>query len=211
MLSGMAHNVAYFFAEKNVIEKEDVEVYAYGYEILFAEAINWLIAAVIAIATGSILITAVYMLSFMQLRESIGGFHAKTHTGCIALSTVVYAICLWLVYVIPESFYIPITAVGLAIHNISVFILAPVEHPNKPLSDKEVKRYRKRGRILSIVYSVVCIVLVLIQKSFLTGYGLAVLLGMLSASVSMDAEYILQKKRKNIKTNEERRKRDEEV
>ena len=58
MLSRLAHNAAYFFAEKNVIKKEDIDIYAYGYEILFSETISWIIAGIIAIATKSVLLTA---------------------------------------------------------------------------------------------------------------------------------------------------------
>lgn len=194
MLSRLAQNAAYFFAEKDVIKKEDIKIYAYGYETLFSEVISWIITAIIAIATKSVLETMVYMISFMQLRESIGGFHAKTHLGCIIISTVVYVVCLFLWFYTPYEWHRVIIVSGLILHLIFVLAIAPVEHPNKPFSEKEAIKYRKRGCILSFVYSSISLMLIILPWSICSVLSYAIVLGLLSASVSMTTEYLRQKK-----------------
>lgn len=192
MLSRLAQNAAYFFAEKDVIKKEDIKIYAYGYEILFSEAINWIITIIISIATKSVLKTIVYMISFMQLRESIGGFHAKTHLGCIIISTVVYVLCLFLWSYTPYEWHRVIIVSGLILHLILVLAIAPVEHPNKPFSEKEAVRFRKKGCILSLIYIDISLLLMMLPWNICSVYSYAVLLGLLSASVSMEIEYLRQ-------------------
>lgn len=197
MLSRLARNAAYFFAEKDVIKKEDIKIYAYGYEMIFSEVISWIITAIIAIAAKSVLETIAYMICFMQLRESIGGFHAKTHLGCIIISTVVYVMCLALLYYTPFEWYKMIIISGLILHLILVLAIAPVEHPNKPFSENEAIKYRKRGCVLSFAYSSISLILIILPWDICSVYSYAVLLGLLSASVSMAVEYLRQKKEQN--------------
>ena len=196
MLSKIAQNAAYFFVEKNFVKKEDEKIFAYGCEIFLSEGINWLITIIIAIATRSIAETALYMIAFVQTRESIGGFHAKTHLGCIVISTVVYVICLFLIYSTPQNFYWSIMVGILLLHNGAVFKIAPIEHPNKPFSDNEKIRFRKKGRFLSSIYSGISILLMIVPLEICQRLSYSILLGLISASVSMVAEYMIQKTKK---------------
>lgn len=194
MLSKAAQKLAYFFAEKKIIQQEEKEIYAYGYEILLSEAINWLITIIIAILTKRIGETVVYMLAFMRLRGALGGFHAKSHWGCILISTVVYVFCLFIVSLTPAELFWILTAAGLVLHMLLVFTIAPVAHPNKPfVSEREYKVFRKKSIILSFVYGISCAVLTVMPWEILKTYGCCIVLGMLSASISMAVEYTAQK------------------
>ena len=48
MIAKLAKSTAYFFVEKQVVKKEDEEVYAYGMELLYSSILN------IAVATSSV-------------------------------------------------------------------------------------------------------------------------------------------------------------
>lgn len=196
MISKSAQRLAYFFVEKNVIRPEDKEVYAYGYEILISETINWLITIIIAVLTRSIAETVVYMLVFIHLRGAVGGFHAKSHLGCIVISTVVYLICLLIIHQTPMNIYFILMMIGLLYHMGSVLAIAPVAHPNKPfVSHTEFLKFRKKSCLLSLIYGATCIILIILPIGVLKIYGYCILLGMLSASISMTIEYILQKQK----------------
>ncbi|MGN0150005.1 MAG: accessory gene regulator ArgB-like protein [Clostridia bacterium] len=194
MFSQLSRRLAYFFVEKNIIKSEDAEIYAYGYEILFSETVNWIITGIIAIVTGTIAETLVYMLAFMRLRGALGGFHANSHIGCIVISTVVYISCLYIINQTSTNIYWFLISAGLALHMALVFAIAPVAHPNKPFVDKDERlKFRKKSCRLSIVYGMICIIFLLTPSKILKTCSYCILLGMLSASISMMVEYIRQK------------------
>lgn len=198
MFSRLAERVAYFFVEKNIIRLEEKEVYAYGYEIMLSEIVNWIITIIIAVITGTIIETFIYMLAFMRLRGAVGGFHANSHMGCIIISALVYILCLYIIYQTPMDIYWILVGVGLILHMELVVTIAPVAHPNKPfINEWEYLKFRKKSCRLSFIYSGICIMFFLSSLQVLKVYSYCILLGMLSASISMLVEYIRQKHNKN--------------
>lgn len=198
MISKAAERLAYFFAEKNIIKSKDVSVYKYGYEIMIAETINWLITIIIALFTQKIIETIVYILAFMRLRGALGGFHAKSHWGCIIISTAVYILCLSIVCLTPIKIYWILIAVSLILHMVLVLTLAPVAHPNKPfINEAEHLKFRKKSIRLSVIYSVITMILTALPWEILKIYGYCIVLGMLSSSISMAIEYTIGQKNKN--------------
>lgn len=193
MLSKLAQNAASFFVKKGLIKKEDKEIYVYGLEVLISEALNWLICIIIAIATGKLLETVFYMIAFMHLRETIGGFHANSHYGCIIISTLVYVACLWLICMTPPGWYVVLVVVGLLIYMSQIYLIAPVAHPNKPFaSGREIQVFRRRSIKNSLIYCGVCVVLMLLPWEMSRVLSYCILLGMLTASISMTVEYTIQ-------------------
>lgn len=194
MFSRLAQRLAYFFVEKNVIKINEIEVYRYGYEILIAETVNWIITIIIALFSRTIIETSVYMLAFMRLRGAVGGFHSKSHIGCIIISTIVYVLCLYIIYRTPMELYWILIIIGLILHIVLVKAIAPVAHPNKPFIDEqECLRFRKQSYKLTFVYSSMCIMIFLSSSSTLKVYSYCIVLGMLSASISMLVEHIRQR------------------
>jgi accessory gene regulator B len=122
--------------------------------------LNWIITGIIALFTGEIIGTFVYMLAFMRLRGALGGFHANSHMKCIVISTVVYVLCLYIINKTPVSIYWILTIAGLAIHMGLVAAIAPVAHPNKPFVNyDEYLKFRKKSLKLSFIYGGIVIAL----------------------------------------------------
>lgn len=198
MFSRLAWRLAYFFEKKNIIKPEDIEIYAYGYEIMISETVNWIITVIIALFTGKIIETFAYMLAFMRLRGALGGFHANSHIGCIVISTIVYIGCLCLITQTPMNMYWMLIGAGLILHMGLVLAIAPVAHTNKPfINEVERLKFRRKSCGLSSTYGVICIMLLFIPLQILKKSSYCVLLGMLSASISMAVEYVRQRKNKN--------------
>lgn len=194
MLSEFARNITYFFVKKNLIKKDESEIYKYGCEILLAEIINWLITAVIAIFTHTILESAVYMLVFIQMREAIGGFHAKTHMGCTVLSAIVHIVFVFLIIKTPMDLYWILVTAGIVLHMVLVLLAAPVAHPNKPFTDeREYVKFKRRSYGLSVLCSLISVLLMIMTYEICRVFSYCIMLAMLSASISMMVEYIIQK------------------
>ena len=194
MFSRLARRLAYFFVEKNIIKPKDIEIYAYGYEIMLSETVNWIITIIIALLTGKIIETFAYMLAFMRLWGALGGFHANSHIGCIVISTVVYIGCLCLIIQTPMGIYWMLISAGLILHMGLVFAIAPVAHPNKPfMNEAERLKFRRKSCRLSAIYGGFCIISITSSLQMLKVCSYCIILGMLSASISMLVEYIRQR------------------
>ena len=82
MIAKLAKSTAYFFVEKQVVKKEDEEVYAYGMELLYSSIFNIALAAIIAIITNTIYPTAAFLITFIVIRQYIGRQNAKYGFQC---------------------------------------------------------------------------------------------------------------------------------
>lgn len=188
MIAKLAKSTACFFVEKQLVKKEDEEVYAYGMELLYSSILNIALAAIIAIITNTVYPTAAFLTAFIVIRQYIGGYHAKTHLGCMSIFAVVLCCFAVLSRYIPTECEILISMPAIGLSMFLILKFAPVEHPNKPLTDKEKSRLRKSG----IISAFTVFILVLIMSVFTSTrrYGMYISLGQLTASTAMLCEII---------------------
>lgn len=192
MIAKLAKSTAYFFVKKQVVKKEDEEVYAYGMELLYSSILNIVLAVMIAIATNTVFSTAAFLITFIIIRQYIGGYHAKTHFGCMLILAVVLGGFSVLTECIPKQFEIWISVISIIMSIILIFRFAPVEHPNKPLSVNEKVRLRKRGLISAFIVSM--FIFVMIVFTVTRRYGMYISLGQFTASTAMLCEIIKHKR-----------------
>lgn len=195
MIAKLAKSTAYFFVEKQVVKKEDEEVYAYGMELLYSSILNIALAAIIAAVTNTVFPTSAFLITFIVIRQYIGGYHAKTHLGCMTILAVVIGCFVVLTRYIPKEFEIWISGLFTLMSIILIFKFAPVEHPNKPLSDNEKLRLRKCGIISAFIVFVLIFAMVIFTKT--RRYGMYISFGQLTASTAMLCE-IIKHKRNNV-------------
>lgn len=188
MIAKLAKSTAYFFVEKQVVKKEDEEVYAYGIELLYSSILNIALAVIIAIITNTVYPTATFLTTFIVIRQYIGGYHAKTHLGCMSIFAVVLCCFAVLSRYIPAECEVWISMLSVILSIFLILKFAPVEHPNKPLSDKEKSRLRKDGIISA--FTVFILVLVMSVFTSTRRYGMYISLGQLTASTAMLCEII---------------------
>ncbi len=188
MIAKLAKSTAHFFVEKEIVNGEDEEVYVYGMELLFSTLFNIVLAVIIGVATSSMLETAIFLAAFISVRQCIGGYHAETHLGCISIFGVVLIAFAVIVKLIPDKFLISISIISAIVSFILVLLFAPVEHPNKPLSDKEKSMLRKKGITLLIIISAV--ILILVTFPALRRCGMYISLGGVTSAVAMVCQKI---------------------
>lgn len=188
MIAKLAKSTAHFFYEKNIVKQEDEEVYAYGMELLYSSIFNIFLAILISAATNTFLPTTVFMFTFAISRQYIGGYHAKTHFGCMSILTVVLIIFSILSKNIPINFEIPISSIVTVISIILVILFAPVEHPNKPLSDNDKIRLRKNGILCIFIISI--IIMSMNTFAITRRYGMYISIGIFTSSAAMLCEII---------------------
>lgn len=108
---------------------------------------------IMGIITGSGWETCIYLSVFCGLRRFCGGYHARTQRGCRCASFLTYLVFLFgsRMFEKIDTVFWGWTLVLYMFCFLNVLCLAPVEHPNKPLTDVDRKRNRKRSLVGTIL------------------------------------------------------------
>lgn len=132
------------------IDDERAEIIDYGIHLVIGEIPKFFIIMVIAYLLGILKLTLLTYILLMPYRGSSGGFHLKTHIGCIIGTTVFYSgIVLLSKYLILEGILKYIITLGIWIFGmIMVAIYAPADTENQPIISR---KERKKKKILSYI------------------------------------------------------------
>ncbi len=182
MIARLSKRIASFFVCNRIIQEEDKEVYEYGLQLLLSTVLNGLISLFLAIISGTFINCIFYLIAFVVIRKSAGGFHAETHWGCCCILAVVLSVFIALTKLVPHNFYTIISIFSVVFSLAAIIALAPLEHPNKPLSDIDRRRLRK----VSLIYTaIICVLVVAFKLINYESIMVSIALGLLTASSSL--------------------------
>ena len=187
MIDQLSMSIARFFVNKKLIPKDELDSYAYGYQVIIISIINWSSILIIAILTHSLIDTLFYMLPIVILRRHTGGYHARSYAQCYILSVSFYLIVLLLTRFIPDSAVYVIAPVLSMITYIPILKYAPIEHANNPQSKKRMIRHRRSCVVLSSIFLAISIALLFTKY---TALSCCVSLGMFQVCVLLLTEHI---------------------
>ena len=119
------------------IDDEKAEIITYGIELIIGEIPKIFLLFVLSFILGIGWYTVFAYVALIPYRASSGGFHLKTHVGCIIGSSVFYY---GIVYII--------IGIALVFGVIMVSLYAPADTENIPIISK---KERKRKKILSYI------------------------------------------------------------
>lgn len=161
VIEKMAKKLAYNYVDKKMIEEADEEVCVYGLELLISSMISIGVVLAISIVYSRLIQGMVYLIAYCTLRSYSGGYHADTHMKCIStfvgsfviiLNFVKYVDFLW-------SFYICIL---LLFCNVIIFLLAPIDATNNPISLRSKGKMKEKARGCIISFTLIALTLWLI-------------------------------------------------
>ncbi len=143
----MINNLSKHFADKllsnGTITQEEHELYIYGLFMLLSQVMFFIVICIIGLALGCILESIIFYIAFMFIRKYAGGYHAATETRCEILSTLSLLACVVVIKLSKTyDFEIALSVITL-LSAIFIFVLCPLDTPEKPLSEKEYKYFRK--------------------------------------------------------------------
>ena len=150
----------------------------------------------ISMVFGAVLESLCFFIGFFLCRKFSGGYHAATYTKCHILFIINQIAFLLLLNCINNNYYWLATIVAIIISIIIIFLIAPIDHPNKPFTTKEMIKFRKRSKYFAIVLVPAYILFYLIDKN--NPFSFCFSIGVLSVSLSL--LYAFFERRKN--TNE---------
>lgn len=190
MIIRLSKRMASFFVHRNIIEKDDKEVYEYGLQLLLSTVLNTAAALLLAIVSGAVIPCLFYLSAFVIMRKSAGGFHAKTHLGCCCILIAVQCCFIAFIKFAPVEIYTMVSGLSLIVSAAAILLFAPLEHENKPLSDKDKVRLRK----ISIAYMLIISGLIILFGVLnLRQIMVSTALGILTSSGSILATKIQEK------------------
>lgn len=132
------------------IDDEKAEIITYGIELIIGEIPKIFLLFVLSFILGIGWYTVFAYVALIPYRASSGGFHLKTHIGCIIGSSVFYYGIVYLSKFIILNLvqkYILIV-IALVFGVIMVSLYAPADTENIPIISK---KERKRKKVLSYI------------------------------------------------------------
>ena len=144
---------------KNMPEVDDerAEVIKYGLQLLVGEVPKIFIMMGIAWALGILKLTLICFCMMLPYRMYSGGFHLKTHLGCIIGNSIMYTGNAFVsqLFVIPVMWKIVVSVILWVFAIIMIYLYAPADTEDVPVI---AKRERKKRKVIS--YVVVSVMLV---------------------------------------------------
>lgn len=148
-----AGSISFFLYQKGMIEKDDMDIYQYGFEIFIDSFLEIIMLLLLGILWRKLPETVAFVGTFAILRRYTGGYHASTKTRCVLLTIAIYAVNIGISGVLwrgKEYWILALAMIGALI----IWMSAPVSHTNKKLDKEQKMRCKKISRGISLFYLV---------------------------------------------------------
>lgn len=132
MYSHLSNIIANILLKNNSIEKDYVEVYAFGIEKMVSNFFGMLFLLIATWILKAPTEMVIFYFGFKHLRIYSGGYHARTYTTCNIIYILVFAFAV-LFSRIMESQSLAIWLLIFSI--VSTILLSPIENPNNPIQE----------------------------------------------------------------------------
>ncbi|MEE1076600.1 MAG: accessory gene regulator B family protein [Acutalibacteraceae bacterium] len=183
MMDSVSEKCIEFFVDNDIIKNEDKELYQYALSITISAVIHILTIIVLGITFSLVVESIIFYMCFIAIRKFAGGYHAKTARSCYFFSvllSVILLIILKLLICNMSSVIKIITITVSLISTVCIWIMAPSDTENNPLSNKEKIVYRRVARIISLLVFIMFIVfLILGQYNIALSVGLGIFMSVL--------------------------------
>lgn len=184
MLNRLSKRVSFFLLKNGSVDEDNRVVVQYGLEYLFA----LLLFGGFLLGLGLILSQELQVFGlgtgFLLLRNTLGGYHAKTEKQCSVLTFIIFSLDLALVNGM-GVFGGDIFNILIPLLFLLVVLIKPLDHPNKRFTPIELQTFRKR----SIRNMLLIIVIIIVINHFFGVKGfvftLPLLLGALTAILAV--------------------------
>ena len=183
MLASQAKRISSFCISNGIISEPDREKYDYCYEVLLATTLNNTAVVLIGLVTGFLAQTVCFMLVFALLKNTVGGYHAKSHLACFAGTIGTFLLYRLLAALVPVNTLPAISALFAVFAGITVFLLAPVGTENKPIGRRQKDQLKEDSRLLILFFCVVVLFMLLQDISPQWAFSVSSAIAVVSASL----------------------------
>ena len=151
MISKLSTCLTEKLLSNGTINEEDKDLYIYGLFMLISHLMFFIIACVFGLILGCVFESVVFYIAFQFIRRYAVGYHASSETRCDILSTLSILACI-VVIRLSKTYDIQTALLIIsAISAVCIFVFCPLDTPEKPLTDKEFRYFRKVSLIILLV------------------------------------------------------------
>lgn len=158
MIGDISFKIVKKLIDKSLINDTDEELYAYGLFVLLSQILYFILTITTGFLFNIVLEGMIFYIAFQFIRRYAGGIHASSELKCEIATTTSIFLCLLCVKLCEiNNVQIPILIVTI-IATVFIFVLCPLDTPEKPLTKKEYKYFRKISWvILLFIMLAICI------------------------------------------------------
>ena len=173
-----------YFIQHNLIEEDELPMFRYCVEKRIFSAIAFIPLFILGIIWTNVLTTISFLGAFSYLRSTTNGFHANKAGTCFFFSILIEFIIFRFVIAILTP---RIILVSLILSLVTIFFLAPYNHPNMALTCDEIRACRVLSRKRAIILLIAFLVSNILA---LTDVAIGLFLGIALVSVLLCLAYI---------------------
>lgn len=167
MISRVSSNITNLLIKKAIICSESKELYDYGFFILLSQILYFIIAVIFGIAFSVFLQSIIFYIAFQFIRKYAGGYHASTEVRCEIMSTLSILVCIVMIWLSKSyNFSLLLFCISLVAAMI-IAVLCPLDTPEKPLSNKELKYFRKISWLILFIVTALIVVSYIFNWSYI--------------------------------------------
>jgi accessory gene regulator B len=143
---------------KGSITEDERELYIYGFFMLLSQLVYFLLACIVGLLFQCFFESVIFYIAFQFIRRYAGGYHAKTETRCEILSSLSIIGSIGIIRLL-DMYDFQIVLLSITLFSAGcIFVLCPLDTPEKPLTKKEFQYFRKISRIILVVIFFVVII-----------------------------------------------------
>lgn len=158
MLNKLSKVFTYKLLVNGAITEDEQELYIYGFFMLLSQLMYLILACIFGVIFGCVFESIIFYIAFQFIRRYAGGYHASTETRCEIMSTLSILACIAVIGLSKIHDFQTVLLVISAVSAVCIFVFCPLDTPEKPLSDKEFKYFRKASWLILLVTVVTIIV-----------------------------------------------------
>lgn len=167
MIVKLSSKITELLINRDVISPENKELYDYGFFILLSQILYFIIALIFGIIFNVLLQSVVFYIAFQFIRKYAGGYHASTEGRCEIMSTLSILACIVMIW-LSRSYNFSLLLFCISLVAVLVIaLLCPLDTPEKPLSNKELKYFRKISWLILFIIAALIVVSYIFEWSYI--------------------------------------------
>lgn len=147
-MAALTDKIVSYCVRNNVISESDEVWLRYGIEKRMPLLLGFIPQITLAACLSNLSAAIGYMASFYLLRKKTSGYHAKTPFGCLCTSVLLESLFFFGLYP-----YLDVTLMLVCngLSTVTIFCLAPYDHPNMHFDRGALRVLRFQGRSMTVL------------------------------------------------------------
>lgn len=151
MIEKLSSKLANRLLVKSIINDTEKELYVYGFFILLSQMLYFILTVIFGILLDIVLQSVIFYVVFQFIRRYAGGIHASSELKCELATTLSIFFCLVIVKLCDLYNLKTIVLISTIVATVLIFLLCPLDTPEKPLTKEEYKYFRKISWIILLL------------------------------------------------------------